>query len=267
MADAYDFAKPGKLKLKGHKSHKKHKKSKKRHHSGDDGASSSKKSKRLDKKDIELHGGWWEVDKYDHITGPICIELSKMAYIQALDNGLFTVGAPHGDGEGPIQPEILTAIRVNDTKVALKSGYDKYLSVDEKGIVVGRSDAIGTREQWEPVFQEGKLAFLGCNNCFMGVDDEDDIVCKSSTAGDNEIIQVRSNGELEKPHDSTPKEEKGGSKSTEINYVKKFQSFQDRHLRINKEDKMAIKKARVDGTLHGTLLDRREKMKADRYCK
>lgn len=39
-------------------------------------------------------------------------------------------------------------------RIALKSGYGKYLGVNSEGLVVGRSDAIGAREQWEPVFQE-----------------------------------------------------------------------------------------------------------------
>jgi len=47
------------------------------------------------------------------------------------------------------------ALRILDTeKVSLKSGFGKYLSTDEKGKVQGRSDAIGVREQWEPIFQD-----------------------------------------------------------------------------------------------------------------
>ena len=57
-------------------------------------------------------------------------------------------------GDGPAETEVLTCVRVSDSKIAIKSGYGKYLSVDSKGRVVGRSDAIATREQWEPVFQE-----------------------------------------------------------------------------------------------------------------
>ena len=57
-------------------------------------------------------------------------------------------------GEGPNAEEILTAIRISGTLIALKSGYDKYMAVQPDGKVVGRSDAISGREQWEPVFQE-----------------------------------------------------------------------------------------------------------------
>lgn len=48
---------------------------------------------------------------------------------------------------------------------------------------------------------------------------------------------------------------------------RKFQKFQDKKLRINKSDHSELEKAKTEGNLHETLLDRRSKMKADRYCK
>lgn len=48
----------------------------------------------------------------------------------------------------------MTAVQVSDTKIALKSGYGKYLTVDPDGDVTGKAEAIGMREQWEPVFQD-----------------------------------------------------------------------------------------------------------------
>ena len=53
----------------------------------------------------------------------------------------------------------------------------------------------------------------------------------------------------------------------EVSYVKKFQSFQDRNLRLSEEELGKLKQARTKGTLHEEMLNRREKMKADRYCK
>ena len=37
---------------------------------------------------------------------------------------------------------------------------------------------------------------------------------------------------------------------------KKFQSFQDRKIKLNAEDRSEVKKARVEGNLHEVLLDR-----------
>lgn len=50
-------------------------------------------------------------------------------------------------------------------------------------------------------------------------------------------------------------------------YRRKFQKFQDKKLRINKDDRSQLEAAKTQGVLHETLLDRRSKMKADRYCK
>ena len=45
------------------------------------------------------------------------------------------------------------AVRVTENKIALKSGYNKYLKVCSDDIVRGISDAVGVTEQWEPIFQ------------------------------------------------------------------------------------------------------------------
>ena len=46
---------------------------------------------------------------------------------------------------------------------------------------------------------------------------------------------------------------------------KKFQS--GKKVSVCSDSRGALKKAKMDGKLHEALLDRREKMKADRYCK
>lgn len=63
------------------------------------------------------------------------------------------MGSPHNEGDGPAPEEILTAIQISERAIALKSGYGKYIKVEKNGVVTGRSDAIGSHEQWEPVFQ------------------------------------------------------------------------------------------------------------------
>ncbi|XP_011647100.1 protein FRG1 homolog [Pogonomyrmex barbatus] len=255
----YDKVRTGKLVLKGEKSRPKKRKSKKQEKELD---------VTVDNKDTLTHGGWWKVKNVLEITGTVAIEFGNQTYMKALDNGLFTLGAPHVEGEGPSPEEILTAFPVSETKVALKSGYGKYLGVDKNGVVIGRSDAVGSIEQWEPIFQDGKLAILNNTGCFISVSNDDDITCQNRTAGPSEFVVIRSIIQRsQSPSKDIPKEEQGTLADVEVNYVRKFQKFQDKKLRINKSDHSELEKAKTEGNLHEILLDRRSKMKADRYCK
>nr|CAG4641211.1 EOG090X0DUJ [Eulimnadia texana] len=262
----YSNVRIGKLKLKGQKE-KDHKKSKSK-------KSSERKRKNEDEqhRDFQRHGGWWEITSLSEISGPVAIEIGDRCYVKALDNGLFVLGAPHDEGDGPSPEEIFTAFPAGDLKVAFKSGYGKYLGVDKSGNIVGRSDAIGAVEQWEPVFQEGKLAISAANGKFVSVCHEDDgLIARSAKAGPEEMIKLRTNkpreGEEERKRKMVPEEEQGSVDQIEINYVKKFQKFQDKKMRVCSEDKGQLSKAKDEGYLHEALLDRRSKMKADRYCK
>jgi protein FRG1 len=57
------------------------------------------------------------------------------------------------------------------------------------------------------------------------------------------------------------------SHANAVFFRRKFQKFQDKKLRVNTDDRSELERARLEGNLHEALLDRRSKMKADRYCK
>uniref|UniRef100_A0A0B6YAB4 Protein FRG1 homolog n=1 Tax=Arion vulgaris TaxID=1028688 RepID=A0A0B6YAB4_9EUPU len=269
MADDYAMVRGGKLNLKGDKHNNKKSKKEKRHkRKHDEQAAAASATVDIEKSDIAKHGGWWEIKKFGDITSNIAVELADHSYITALDTGGLALGKPRNEGDGPDPSEIFTAIKINDIKIALKSGYGKYLTVEADGSVTGRAEAMGSREQFEPVFQDGKVALNAYNNCFMSCNEDGDIECTSSKAGSGEFVRLRSSAVRERdPLENIPKEERGSVKDAEINYVKKFQSFQDRRLRVSEVDKTELKKAKKEGDFHEVLLDRREKMKADRYCK
>jgi protein FRG1 len=173
-------------------------------------------------------------------------------------------------GEAPPFECEFSAFIVNNDKIYIKSGFGKYLRPENDGVITGRSDAAGMKEAFEPVWQDGKMALLCSNKKFCSVDKEDNaFVALKDKVGADEICIIRSNayrGEVLAKN--APIEEKVEDLDTiEINYVKKFQKFQDKKMRVCKEDKTELKKAKEEGKLHESLLDRRSKMKADRYCK
>ena len=53
-------------------------------------------------------------------------------------------------------------VRVSDNKVALKTAYGRYVSVNSAGELIGRSEAVGPRETWDPVFEEVCVMGGGC---------------------------------------------------------------------------------------------------------
>uniref|UniRef100_A0A2M4BX02 Protein FRG1 homolog n=1 Tax=Anopheles marajoara TaxID=58244 RepID=A0A2M4BX02_9DIPT len=262
MSD-YSAVKTSKLVLKGESS-----KGTKRKHKKDKKEKEAKKAMVVDT-DAVKHGGWRAVKQTTEITGPIALQFDKQAYVKALDNGLFTLGAPHNEGDPPDPEEILTAVLINEDKVAFKSGYGKYLKVEKDGMITGRSDAVSALEQFEPVFDQGKTALLAANGCFVSIDPEDDaLVAIKKKVGSNEVCIIRSCADRDNIcSKEVPIEESGDLNQVEINFVKKFQKFQDKKLRVSKEDKVVLKKAKDEGTLHEELLNRRSKIKADRYCK
>ncbi|TPP58660.1 Protein FRG1 [Fasciola gigantica] len=114
-------------------------------------------------------------------------------YLSATDEGLLVVGPPRKFAEPPAPEEILTAIKLSDTKVAFKSGYGKYLGIasGSNALLVAVADAIGPREQFEPVFQDGSTALLGVNNCFLSADPHSgDLQFTSEQAKSEEMITV-----------------------------------------------------------------------------
>lgn len=49
---------------------------------------------------------------------------------------------------------MFTIVQLSETKIAIKSGYGRYLGVNTSGDVIGKAEAVAAREQWEPVFQD-----------------------------------------------------------------------------------------------------------------
>uniref|UniRef100_T2MCW5 Protein FRG1 n=1 Tax=Hydra vulgaris TaxID=6087 RepID=T2MCW5_HYDVU len=260
----YKQVKIGKLKLKGF-SNKKKKNSKRK---CQDGSESSVSSEIVPNDDAHLHGGWWPITSFDKLTGGnVAIQCYTSANLFAVDNGTLRLGSLHGGSDdGPVQEEIFTMIRLSDNKVGFKSGYGKYISVNARGDVLARSDAVGPQEQLEVVIENGKVALQGHNGYFLTFTDDGEVKSLSRVAKEKEIIFLRTNASRNKKK-KLAEDDIGDVRKCEVSYVKQFQSFGDHKVKLHQGPKSSLEKARNVGKLHEAMLDRREKMKSDRYCK
>ncbi|CAJ0942880.1 unnamed protein product, partial [Mesorhabditis belari] len=268
MSSDYSNVKVGALKLKGKKNIFKAERKKKS--KGDANA-------QIDE-DAIAHGGWWMIKDEVDLKGGIHISLESgngnRCYLAAMDNGRFTIGAPHTEGEGPNPEEVFALVRTPDEqKFSMKTGYGKYIGIDTSGQLVATAEAIGTRERFVAVFQDGKSAIQSVSNPLflsMKPDKEGYVFVASRTASEDEMINIRTDVERTGPVDWRPAEDKQSARECETSYVKMFQhskvDLKGRHVSVDINNKQAVKRAQKDGDLHELLLERRKKTKSDRYC-
>jgi protein FRG1 len=126
----------------------------------------------------------------------------------------------------------------------------------------------------------------------LGVNHDGDMVVLFEKKEDVSLTLRSLNKRDNNSKKALPDEEKSDDlRNVELNYVKKFQKFQDKRVKLSGEDVTELSQAKDEGRLHESLLgelkyftllnhftyflillfmkilDRREKMKADRYCK
>ena len=63
-------------------------------------------------------GGWWHIREEVDLKGGInvsfeCGNVNK-SYLSALDNGRFTIGGPHSEGDEPSPEEIFAVVKTPD---------------------------------------------------------------------------------------------------------------------------------------------------------
>ncbi|CAA7271545.1 unnamed protein product [Cyclocybe aegerita] len=155
------------------------------------------------------------------------------------------------------------------------TGEGKFLSCDSHGIVSADRDARGPQEEWTPVvLPDGMLAFMNVYEKYLSVDEvaggSMQLRGDSEEVGFAERFWVKIQHKYKKEANEEEKKRKEGvgapPKIDEGSTNHIYQAWGAGRLVVSKDDKKELKRARKEGRLAEAMLDRRSKLKSDRFC-
>ncbi|KAI5479658.1 actin-bundling protein [Pseudohyphozyma bogoriensis] len=205
-----------------------------------------------------------------------------------------------GVDEGPQDVHhvfVCTRIPDSQNKVTFRSATNRYLASDELGVVSAASEARGFQEEWSIESPEsgsgsGVVVIKSAYGKMLSADvvagGKVELRADEENEGDGERWKVWMQGEyVEKARKQLEEREgvkgagkiggssaRGGDgltivgdlKSAEMDNIKKYQARgQGRTVDVGGDDR-DLKRARKDGKLGEAMLERRVKLKSDRYC-
>lgn len=154
-------------------------------------------------------------------------------------------------------------------------GEGKFVSCDKHGLVSADREARGPQEEWTPVvFPDGMVAFQNVYEKYLSVDEvaggQLALRGDSEEVGFGERFWVKIQNKYKKEAHAEEKKRKDGlidmSTVDEASTNKLYQAWGAGRSIVSAEDKKTLKRAKKDGRLAEELLDRRAKLKSDRFC-
>ncbi|KAJ7709774.1 FRG1-like family-domain-containing protein [Mycena rosella] len=285
-----DKVKSSKLTFKGDS-----KKKKRKREDGDGGRPSKRKE---DDKDPET---WVLPEQPNEIRGPtfivhpsdpspICVtynSTSNRVVLSALDKA-----PPRGDdlvdpaAEPPTLLErtptdvsqvwVITRVAGSPTvNLRTGTGEGKFLSCDAHGLISSDRDARGPQEEWTPVvLPDGMVAFMNVYEKYLSVDEvaggSMELRGDSDEVGFRERFWIKVQYKYKKEANEEEKQKKDGLSDPlridETGTNKRYQTWGMGRSVTSDADKTELKKARKEGRLAEAMLDRRAKLKSDRFC-
>ncbi|KAG0237725.1 hypothetical protein BGW42_000131 [Actinomortierella wolfii] len=289
MADMYK-AKANRLSFKGDTDPLKKKKKKRKSHS--------------EKQEVEeKQDGWVKVRSLSELGGPLYLVFSSdPPTCLSLDDKAKLIMTPadtpednddndnHGvttlDTAAPTTIyQVFVAARIpgSSDRFSLKTHANKYLSSDKFGVVTATAEAIGMQEEWTIVLRDDGLALQNHYGKFLSVDE-----VASTSASSSSKFQIRADSDVigfcesftakiqarfrQKAAEAARKkkseeDDDGNEESLEYQQTRKYQTWSHGKVIVSDRNAQELKRAKMEGRLNEALLDRREKVKSDRYCK
>ncbi|KAJ7510004.1 FRG1-like family-domain-containing protein [Mycena galericulata] len=280
--------KSSKLTFKGEKKTKKRKR--------EDGEEGRKSKRKEDDKDpetwvlpeqpYEIRGPTFIVHPSD--PSPICITFnstSNRVVLNVLDKNR-PEDAPEPAAEPPSLLErtptdvsqvwVITRIAGSPTiNLRTGTGEGKFLSCDAHGLVSADRDARGPQEEWTPVvLPDGMVAFMNVYEKYLSVDEVAggamELRGDSDEVGFRERFWIKIQYKYKKEANEEEKQKKDGISDPlridETGTNKIYQTWGMGRSVVSDGDKKELKRARKEGRLAEAMLDRRSKLKSDRFC-
>ncbi|KAI8620191.1 hypothetical protein BC830DRAFT_1100654 [Chytriomyces sp. MP71] len=230
-------------------------------------------------------------------ANPACIVSNDKSYALALQS----LGDARIDAAEPVhvgQVFLVSRLPTGEARVSIKSAFDRYMSCDKFGVVSCDKEAVGPYEEWEVVKREDGFAlqsvtkngFLSCEPDGVLDSDEDPEKLKRAATGKSgyglgggricgtvradadsvgfkEVFQLRCQRQNLANAQKKKKKEKedADALAMDADQLKRSQSYG--RVDMTEREAKLLKKAQKQGNLNEALLERREKIKADRYCK
>ncbi|KAF9475848.1 hypothetical protein BDN70DRAFT_207363 [Pholiota conissans] len=280
-----DKIRPTKLKFKGEKSKKKRKRE-----PGDDSVGSGSKRRLDSDRDPEA---WVLPESVNELRGPTFIvhpsdpspisinynSTTNRLALSSLDKDKTEDGEPINvlDRTPTDVSQVWVITRISGTStVNLRTGTGegKFLSCDAHGLVSADRDARGPQEEWTPVvLPDGMVAFINVYEKYLGIDEAAGGTLQlrgdSEEVGFAERFWVKIQYKYKKEATEEEKKRKDGLTAPPIDESSTnriYQAWGAGKSIVSSEDKKDLKRARKEGRLSEAMLDRRAKLKSDRFC-
>ncbi|KAJ1555237.1 hypothetical protein HK096_006289 [Nowakowskiella sp. JEL0078] len=153
-------------------------------------------------------------------------------------------------------------------KISLCSAFDKFLTCDKFGGVSFDREAVGPTEEFDILVRPDGIALKNTYGKFLKVENGGILRFDSETVGSRETFRVKVQIQNKKKK-KTKKEEEAMTNvgQIEIDQIKRFHAAKNGIWTFVEESTRELKHAKNEGKLNETLLDRREKIKSDKFCK
>ncbi|KAJ1979424.1 hypothetical protein H4R33_005718 [Dimargaris cristalligena] len=194
--------------------------------------------------------------------------------------GRRPVGQPP-EGEAATVGSIGSSSSSSERQYTFKSNDGKYLSCDAAGDVAVDQVAIGPCELWTPIVRPDGISLQNADGRFLTLafDSRNESLpqpitthCRADQIGFCQVFTFKCQAQLKQKRTGTDpalNTSIGDYQEFELDEVKKYQSWTSGHLyrSQNGDGDRQLKRARREGRMAEALLDRREKLKSDKFCK